>query len=73
VLGDNLLGALLHEVLQEYGVDPPDRGEDRVRLLDDLGVGYVPFLDHLGDPPHVPLDALEAPEHLALGLLLQAS
>src|SRR5215204_5551361 len=64
-------GALLDEVLQEDRVYPSDGGEDGVRLLDDVGVGYVTLLDHLLDPPDVALHALEPAYHLAFGLLLQ--
>src|SRR5215208_4133811 len=66
-------GALLDEVLQEDRVYPPDGGEDVVRLLDDVGVGYVALLDHLLDPPDVALHALEPAYHLAFGLFLQAA
>src|SRR3712207_2249405 len=65
------VGALLDEVLEQQVVYPADGGEDRVGLLHDLSVGDVPLLDHLRDPPHVSLHALEAPYDLVFVLPLQ--
>src|SRR5215211_5930318 len=71
--GALLFGPLLDEVFEEYRIYAPYRREDGVSLLDDVGVGYVAFLDHLLDSPDVAFHALEPAYHLAFGLLLQGS